>query len=98
VTKLKGYCEADPLFWKSLPDEREECFRSAILPYGDMWIKRNTFPEYWNDELNHVIRLYNNYKIFGLPFQPWGDCPSWIIEAIRVCDTVLEENKHVRNS
>lgn len=99
MTWLKGYTKAEATldesinYWRSVENGRTELIKGPGLDACGEWVPRNTFPDYWNDDLWSSIYLWKNWKQFGMPFAiGWADHPAWIVDAISTVDTVIKDN------
>ena len=102
---MKDYTRARPTFsdtvkyWKSLPDEFSELIKGPGLDPQGEWVLKNTFPDYWTNELFTYIELWSRYKKYGLPLSiGWAEHPAWIIDVLDTIDTVVQNRREEINA
>ena len=58
-----------------------------MLLYGHE-IRRDRIPEYLNETTLAQIGMWQDYKLFGLPFDcGWAEHPAVFMDILRVCET-----------
>ena len=61
-----------------------------------MW--KYDIPKYFDEHLNGAIRLWNNYRNFGLPFTGgWAEQPSVYMDVLEVCESEYRDFDNKRN-
>ena len=47
-------------------------------------IPDNKIGQYINDEFNYYLNIYENNKLFGLPYKNWTEMPKWLIHLHKI--------------
>ena len=54
-------------------------------------IPDNKIGQYINDEFNYYLNIYENNKLFGIPFKNWTEMPVWLIELHKMFEHIDNE-------
>ena len=47
--------------------------------------------DYINDEFNYYLNIYENNKMFGLPYKNWFEMPKWLIDLHKLFNQIEAE-------
>ena len=54
-------------------------------------IADNKIGKYINNEFNYYLNIYENNKIFGVPFKDWTLIPKWLIDMTKMFNQIENE-------
>ena len=57
----------------------------------DKTIPDNKIGYYINDEFNYYLNIYENNKLFGIPYRNWTEIPHWLIDMTKMFNQLENE-------